>query len=102
METFASKHRLSVLLALSVSPLPFFASAAFAAGALPTGGNFVAGAGKITGSASQLTVTQSTSTAIINWPEFSIGQGNAVQINNGTGATLNRVTGSGVSTIAGS
>ena len=40
--------------------------------------------------------------AIINWQSFSIGNGNSVQINNGSGATLNRVITNSPSTIAGS
>jgi filamentous hemagglutinin family protein len=40
-----------------------------------------------------LTITQpGASRAVIDWNGFSIGPGHAVQFNNGTGATLNRVT----------
>ena len=52
-------------------------------------------------SPTSLTVTQSSSTGIVNWSSFSIGQGNQVQFNNGTGATLNRVTGNVPSSING-
>ena len=62
----------------------------------------MSGAGNIAATSKQLTVTQSTTRGIIDWSGFSIGKGNAVQINNGAGATLNRVTGLSPSTIAGS
>ena len=78
-------------------------SAAWAAGALPTGGHFAGGTGAITSNGNSLSVSQSTQTGIINWQSFSIGKGNSVTIANGTGATLNRVTGvNNPSTIAGS
>ncbi len=75
---------------------------AFAAGATPSGGQFAAGAGAIAPTANGLSITQSTSRGIIDWQSFSIGQGNAVNIANGSGATLNRVTGGDISNIAGS
>jgi filamentous hemagglutinin family protein len=75
-------------------------SHAIAAG-LPTGGNYVAGSGAISSSGSSMQVMQSTSRGIINWDSFSIGAGNRVAFNNGSGATLNRVTGSDLSQIMG-
>ncbi len=74
---------------------------AFAGGALPTGGQFVAGQGAIAGSTNGLTINQTTSHGIVTWGSFSIGAGNTVQFNNGTGATLNRVTGGNISQIDG-
>ena len=69
---------------------------------LPTGGTVVSGNVAINStSPTSLTVTQSSSTGIVNWSSFSIGQGNQVQFNNGTGATLNRVTGNVPSSING-
>jgi hypothetical protein len=76
--------------------------AAHAGGALPTNGQYVAGQGAITSSAGSVTVNQSSSHGIINWQGFSIGQGNSVVFNNGSGATLNRVTGGNLSQIDGS
>jgi filamentous hemagglutinin family protein len=69
---------------------------------LPTGGTVTSGSVAI-GSASptSLTVTQSSSTGIVNWSSFSVGQGYQVQFNNGSGATLNRVTGNVPSSING-
>ena len=52
-------------------------------------------------SPTSLTVTQSSSTGIVNWSSFSVGQGHQVQFNNGSGATLNRVTGNVPSSING-
>ncbi|MDE2163400.1 MAG: filamentous hemagglutinin N-terminal domain-containing protein, partial [Alphaproteobacteria bacterium] len=68
---------------------------------LPTGGQYVAGQGAISGSTNGLTINQSTSHGIINWQGFSIGAGNTVQFNNGSGATLNRVIGANISQIDG-
>jgi filamentous hemagglutinin family protein len=74
----------------------------FAAGILPQGGQYVAGTGTITQQGSALLVTQPGSThGIVDWKSFSIGSGNRVTFDNGTGATLNRVTGASASTILG-
>jgi len=82
----------SAALAIALGAL---APAAFAAGpALPTGGSVAAGTASISSpSAGALTVQQSSSRAVINWSSFSIGQGGQVTFDNGTGATLNRVSG---------
>ncbi len=74
---------------------------AFAGGVLPTGGQYIAGQGSISGSTNGLTVTQTTSHGIVTWGSFSIGANNTVQFNNGTGATLNWVTGGNISQING-
>jgi filamentous hemagglutinin family protein len=75
---------------------------AYAAGPLPGGGHFVAGGGSISGSATTLTITQpGSSRGVIDWNSFSIGNGNTVTFKNGTGATLNRVTGGNPSVILG-
>ncbi len=76
-------------------------AAAGTAPVLPTGGAVTAGTANISSGGSTLTVNQSSGKAIINWSGFSIGQGGAVQFNNGSGATLNRVTGTSVSSIDG-
>ena len=68
---------------------------------LPTGGGFIYGSGSINTSGSSMTIKQATSRGIINWSGFSIGPGGFVFFNNGSGATLNRVTGQGISSIAG-
>ncbi len=69
--------------------------------ALPTGGQVVAGSASIGSGLGGLTVNQTSARAIIDWKSFSIGAGGSVAFNNGTGATLNRVTGGDLSTIAG-
>lgn len=70
---------------------------------LPTGGQFLAGAGVIgTAVNGSLKIVQSSGRGIIDWTSFSIGQGGSVSINNGAGATLNKVTGGQLSRIDGS
>jgi filamentous hemagglutinin family protein len=68
---------------------------------LPSGGQVVAGSANISASATGVTVDQTTATAVIDWQGFSVGAGGFAQFNNGQGATLNRVTGGEMSTIAG-
>jgi len=75
---------------------------AMAAPVLPSGGVVAAGGAIIDPPTSTgLTINQSTPKAVIDWSSFSIGQGGAVQFNNGSGVTLNRVTGGGGSQIDG-
>ncbi|MDR3493822.1 MAG: filamentous hemagglutinin N-terminal domain-containing protein, partial [Ancalomicrobiaceae bacterium] len=69
---------------------------------LPTGGTVTVGTANIQTGAHSVTVNQISSAAIIDWSSFSIGAGNQVSFNNGTGATLSRVTGNITSEIAGS
>ncbi len=72
------------------------------AGAMPTAGSVVSGAAAISSpSATSVLITQSSPNAIVNWSSFSIGAGNAVRFENGSGATLNRVTGLSRSQIDG-
>ncbi|WFU19654.1 MBG domain-containing protein [Bradyrhizobium sp. CB3481] len=69
---------------------------------LPSGGTVVSGSVAIgSTSPSNLTVIQSSRTGIVNWSNFSVGHGYQVQFNNGSGATLNRVTGNVPSSING-
>ncbi|MGA9794385.1 MAG: filamentous hemagglutinin N-terminal domain-containing protein [Rhizomicrobium sp.] len=69
---------------------------------LPDHGHFVSGQGSIAKGNQSLTVKQSSTTGMINWSSFSVGKKNRVTFDNGSGATLNRVTGGSLSTIAGS
>ncbi|MDR5809087.1 filamentous hemagglutinin N-terminal domain-containing protein [Caballeronia sp. LZ019] len=78
------------------------ATGAHAAPPLPQGGQFVAGSGSIGAKGSSLTINQSSTRGIIDWKSFSIGNGHTVNVNNGTGATLSRVTGTDRSVIDGS
>jgi filamentous hemagglutinin family protein len=85
------------LTGLSLTPV------AFAAGILPQGGRYVTGAGTIAGQCNGLVITQPGSTrGVIDWNSFAIGKGNTVSFDNGSGATLNRVTGGSPSAILGS
>ena len=77
------------------------AQTALAQTTMPSGGQVIAGTATINGSGNQTVISQSSDKAIINWTDFSIGQGGAVTFNNGDGATLNRVTGGNLSTIDG-
>lgn len=73
------------------------------AGDLPTNPTVVSGNVTIgTPANNGLVITQSSGFGIVNWGSFSIGQGFGVQFNNGSGATLNRVTGGDMSSIMGS
>ncbi|WP_184143651.1 two-partner secretion domain-containing protein [Paraburkholderia atlantica] len=74
---------------------------AHAAGPLPQDGAFVRGQGTMTSATTSLTIDQSSSRGVIDWHSFSIGNGNTVAFNNGSGATLNRVTGGDPSSILG-
>jgi filamentous hemagglutinin family protein len=97
------RRRLAALAPIIVAlwGLSIAAPTAYAGGALPDGGHFVAGAGSIGGSANSLTINQTTGRGVIDWSHFSIGGGNRVTFDNGNGATLNRVTGGDPSVIFG-
>jgi len=77
------------------------AGVSHAALALPSGASVQSGSVGLTRAPNLLTINQSSQDAIINWSSFSIEAAGTVQFNNGSGATLNRVTGSDVSTING-
>jgi filamentous hemagglutinin family protein len=99
-----SRARRNSIVALALASTALVALAAqpsIAAGTVPTGGAFAAGAGTIAATSNGLAITQTSARGIITWQSFSIGAGQLVQINNGAGATLNRVTGTEISTIAG-
>ncbi len=87
----------------TASIIPFLALSAAAAPAQPTGASVVAGQAQISSSGATTLVNQSTAKAIINWQDFSVGAGAAVQFNqpSASAITLNRVTGSNISTIDG-
>ena len=68
---------------------------------LPSGGKVISGAATISTAGTSTTISQSSGKAILTWNDFSIGQGGSVQFNNGSGATLNRVTGGNLSSIDG-
>ncbi len=69
---------------------------------LPTAPQVVSGqVGVSQPSATQMTVTQTSATGIVNWGSFSIGQGYHTHFDNAAGATLNRVTGNLPSSLDG-
>ncbi|MFT3939335.1 filamentous hemagglutinin N-terminal domain-containing protein [Rhodopseudomonas sp.] len=75
-----------------------------AAQTLPTGGSVAAGNVSIAQpNAAQMTITQTSQSAVVNWQSFSIGGNAAVAISqpNASSALLNRVTSNTPSTIAG-
>jgi len=78
------------------------ATAAAARSAMPSGGRVVSGSAVVTvGGPKALVVNQNSRRAILDWEGFSIGSDAKVHFNNGSGATLNRVTGTSVSSIDG-
>ena len=88
---------------LGVSFLPSLLPAVVMAQDLPADPTVVAGDIRITSpSATQMLMQQGSRYGIVDWGSFSIGQGFGVQVNNGAGATLNRVTGGNLSSILGS
>src|SRR5437667_6936157 len=74
-----------------------------AANMLPTGGSVAAGAASISTSGSNMQVTQSTNSAILNWQSFSIGSSAWVNFSqpSSSAIALNRVTGSNPSELFG-
>ncbi len=72
--------------------------------AQPFGPSLVAGQAQVSSFGATTYVNQSTNKAIINWQDFSVSAGSAVQFNqpSSSSITLNRVTGSGISNIDGS
>jgi filamentous hemagglutinin family protein len=70
----------------------------------PTGGTVVAGSATIGGAGPTLTINQSTTSAIINWQQFSIASGELTKflVPTSSSATLNRVFGGNPSLIYGS
>ncbi len=94
-----ARNRFMAAYLLGASFLP----SAMYANELPNDPNVIAGAVAFANpSARQLLIQQSSSFGIVDWGGFSIAQSFGVQVNNGAGATLNRVTGGDVSAIMGS
>jgi filamentous hemagglutinin family protein len=81
----------------------FFLAQALTLSANPTGGQVVSGTATITTVPGTVTINQTTSSAIVNWQDFSIAAGELTkfQVPTSSSATLNRVTGGNVSTIYG-
>ncbi|MEO8837182.1 MAG: filamentous hemagglutinin N-terminal domain-containing protein, partial [Herbaspirillum sp.] len=90
-------------IAAMVSLLASTGAYALGPGALPTGGNIVAGTGSISQSGAVLTVTQGSAKLAADWQSFNIGQGHTVNFvqPSSSAVALNRVLGSDVSVIQG-
>ena len=89
------RHRLALAL---VGAMAMPAAPALAQSSLPQGGSVVNGSATIGESGSEMTITQTTKGAIIDWGSFSIGSGYGVTFDQQFGdnsVTLNRVVGSG-------
>jgi len=86
-----------------IIPVVILTSGGSGAADLPTGGNIVAGSGRIAQSGKTMTVTQSTNRMAADWQSFNIGAGNTVNfVQPSAGAVaLNRVLGADVSVIQG-
>ncbi|MCE9665951.1 filamentous hemagglutinin N-terminal domain-containing protein [Halomonas sp. M5N1S17] len=72
--------------------------------ALPVGGEVSAGSASISGGATEMTITQGSQNAAINWQAFDIASGETVNFAqpNSSATVLNRVLGSDPSSILGS
>ena len=68
---------------------------------LPQGADVIHGNVDINIQGQNMEVQQGSQYGIVNWDSFSIGSGSQVNFQNGSGATLNRVTGADVSQIYG-
>lgn len=100
----AQGKRLITRLALWAGVAAASLSAPLMSGANPTGGQVSSGKATITGQGSStVTVNQSTQRGVINWTTFSNTAGEKIIFNqpNAAAVTLNRVTGSQVSTLMG-
>jgi filamentous hemagglutinin family protein len=96
--------RLAAYLKVTAAIVALLSNNAAWAQQLPTGGSVAAGTATIVQpNSSTLNINQSSNQAVINWNSFSVSRGGTVNFNqpNSSSATLNRVTGSTPSWIAG-
>ncbi|MDX1949796.1 MAG: filamentous hemagglutinin N-terminal domain-containing protein [Rickettsiales bacterium] len=96
------KKKKAIVNSLSLAVMLVASTSAFAQ-VLPTGGVITSGNASINTAGNTMTINQSSPTAIVNWDSFSIGNAlnETVNFANGAGATLNRVTGTAITNIAG-
>ncbi|MHA4868774.1 YDG domain-containing protein [Duganella sp. PWIR1] len=96
-------RRLGAVLAGAVLAGGALAAPPPAVNALPSGAQLVAGQASIATSGNQMTVTQSSNQAIVNWQSFDIGANAAVRFDqpSASAVALNRVVGSDPSQIYG-
>ncbi|HTV38249.1 MAG TPA: filamentous hemagglutinin N-terminal domain-containing protein, partial [Xanthobacteraceae bacterium] len=96
--------RLPVVLASGIVVFALIPQGPARAQHLPTGGTVVTpGTTIVQPNSTTLNINQTTNQAIINWNTFSVGRGDTVNFNqpSSSSSTLNRVTGSAPSWIAG-
>ena len=100
--TTSSKIRKS-LFGKIVSMAAAFSMASWPVLANPQGGTVVGGTATINQSPGSTIINQTSTHAIINWNDFSIGAGEVTDFQTGgaNSATLNRVTGGNLSSIYG-
>ena len=90
--------RLELAVAICAASLTMHASRAQD---LPQGADVGHGKVSIDVQGQHMAIQQDSQYGIVNWDSFSIGAGYHVNFDNGSGATLNRVTGTDVSSIYG-
>jgi len=90
-----STTSIAIIAAMTIAPQGF-------AQVLPSGGVVARGQATISQSGAGMLISQTSRNAVINWSDFSIGAEGGVRFDNGSGATLNRVTGGFTSSIDGS
>jgi len=95
------KSSLNLAFLMGSAAVLFPQSALQASDDLPVNGIVIAGQAAIGVTGNDLLVEQSSHNAIIEWGGFSIGADHSVVFQNGSGATLNRVIGSSISSIDG-
>lgn len=98
---FAKKmNRMKAAFLATAIALTLSGSAAYA---MPEGGSVASGTvtGLTNGTVASGGTLTATSDAIINWNSFNIGNGETLNLNTANYAMLNRVTGTGISTLAG-
>jgi filamentous hemagglutinin family protein len=93
-------QRGAVVAMLALTGVPVWA---LDANALPTGGQVSAGAATISQAANQMTITQSTQRAVLDWQSFNIGASATVNFvqPNSSAVALNRIAGNSASEIYG-
>ncbi|TIX50934.1 beta strand repeat-containing protein [Alteraurantiacibacter aquimixticola] len=96
-------NRTKIVLSASTILSSMALAATAQAQAVPSGGSVEAGSATISTTGNLQTITQTSERAVINWTDFSIASGSTVVFTQpaGNSATLNRVTGTAQSTIAG-
>ncbi|MYM29220.1 filamentous hemagglutinin N-terminal domain-containing protein [Duganella sp. CY15W] len=101
--TVRAARRLGAVLAGAALAGSALATPPPAVNALPSGAQLAAGQASIATSGNQMTVTQSSSQAIVNWQRFDIGADAAVRFDqpSASAVALNRVIGSDASQIYG-